>query len=82
MVSIDFLNDLKPRHVEFFKRIFKDSAFNKKSEDISNDFRKTCFFSESVYAKKLSLLSNSILRNLAQSLLCLRGMTNWANIFE
>ena len=48
MVSIDFLNDVKPRHVEFFKRIFKDSAFNKKSEDISDDFRKTFVFSTNV----------------------------------
>ena len=54
IVSIDFLNDLKPSHVDFFKRIFKDSAFNKKSEDISDDFLKDfCFFNECVYAKKL-----------------------------
>ena len=44
MISIDFINHLKPMHVEFFKCIFKkvcrDSVFNKKSENInSNDFR-------------------------------------------
>ena len=52
MVSIDFLNDLKPRHVDFFKRIFKDSAFNKKSEDISDDFRKTFAFSTNVCMRR------------------------------
>ena len=46
MVSIDFLND------EFFKRIFNDSAFNKKSEDISDDFRKTFAFSTNVCMQK------------------------------
>ena len=40
MVSIDFVNHLKPRHVEFLKIFWWDSAFNKKSENInSNDFR-------------------------------------------
>ena len=52
MVSIDFLNDLKPRHVEFFKRIFKDSAFNKKSEDISDDFPKTFAFSANLCMRR------------------------------
>ena len=43
MVTIDFINLLKPRRVEFLQCIFKNilvSAFNKKSENInSNDFR-------------------------------------------
>ena len=44
MISIDFVNHLKPRGVEFlktaFKNIWRPSAFNRKSEDTnSNDFR-------------------------------------------
>ena len=53
-VSIDFVNHLKPRRVEFFKCILKtvcwDSAFNKKSENInSNDFRMIFASSTNVY---------------------------------
>ena len=43
MVSIDFANHLKSRHVEFFKCTFKNilvSAFHEKSDNInSNDLQ-------------------------------------------
>ena len=73
MVSIDFANQFSGA---FLKTFCSDSVFNEKSEDLN--FQMIFDLSTNVSM----LLSNSISRHFAKIMLCLRDMTNMAEIFE
>ena len=77
MVSIDFINQPKPRCVVFFKCILK-----KYFREILPLIKKIGKCQRMCVCEDATLLSNSILRNLAKIMLWLRVMTNLGEIFE